>query len=408
MDRIEEWLGRCRSNVLGKEGAELAAETGASTLADILAAANTNKDMKTQSSDDESNNSFQDGWIDGVGEGRTDEDNLSAYFRFAEGADEDSTWRSEGVMDLSSFQQKGIFLNSECISIEATTSNVDEGESGKVKLLHDIVFNEMNQDGGPSGLYLEVKRGGSLDTGMLHDSEHSARQRFSLEFWYHMPKRECMSEEIILARRSICFPGEDISKVCRPLEREGMLWELVVLSSGCLEFRTCSKSVITSYSEDNEPVQVTKTNEDNEDSEDEIEQNIGLVGWQKENGYGGWNHVCITFSSRNLQSFTDCVVKLYMKGELVASDTVLVEPPGLEPDQMSDIHEINNCLEKTALMFGLGTVPGFRMTDIRGWACERFSDDIKMIMYEVKSPLRIKKYIHFHVISNSVLSLQYF
>lgn len=393
LDRIEEWLGRCRSNVLGKEGAELAAETGASTLADILAAANGKTDNKRQSSDDDSNNSFQDGWIDGVGEGRTDEDNLSAYFRFAEGADEDSTWRSEGVMDLSSFQQKGIILNSDCISIEATTSNVDEGESGKVKLLHDIVFNDMNQHGGPSGLYLEVKRGGSLDTGMLHDSEHSARQRFSLEFWYHMPRRECVNDEIILARRSICFPGEEISKLCRPLEREGMLWELVVLSSGCVEFRTCSKSIITSCSGDEEPVQKTTTIQDGEDSEDETEQNIGIVGWQKENGYGGWNHVCVTFSSRNLKSVTDCFVKLYMKGELVASDTVLVEPPGLEPDQMSDIHEINNSLEKTALMFGLGTVPGFRMTDIRGWACERSPDDIKMMMYEYLRAAETRKKI---------------
>lgn len=85
LDRMEEWLGRKRPAVLGKEGAEAALERGEKTLADIL------------NRNDYDDNSFggenaakdimvKDGWVEGVGESRTDEDNLSLYLRFSEGA----------------------------------------------------------------------------------------------------------------------------------------------------------------------------------------------------------------------------------------------------------------------------------------------------------------------------------
>ncbi len=63
LDNMGEWFGRHRPIVFGKEGAKLAQERGASTLAGIL-----------QSNDDDSfggenEDDFKDGWVDGVGEG---------------------------------------------------------------------------------------------------------------------------------------------------------------------------------------------------------------------------------------------------------------------------------------------------------------------------------------------------
>ena len=136
LDRMEEWLGRKRPAVLGKEGAEAALERGEKTLADIL------------NRNDYDDNSFggesavedllvKDGWVEGVGESRSDEDNLSLYLRFSEGAgtwcllflscccigsrltmnafhysliDEDSTWRSDGMVDLTTYANKATLL----------------------------------------------------------------------------------------------------------------------------------------------------------------------------------------------------------------------------------------------------------------------------------------------------------
>ena len=63
LDNIQEWFGRCRPVILGKEGAKSAEDRGASTLADIL---NANDD---DSFGGENDDDFKDGWVDGVGEG---------------------------------------------------------------------------------------------------------------------------------------------------------------------------------------------------------------------------------------------------------------------------------------------------------------------------------------------------
>jgi hypothetical protein len=63
LDHIQEWFGRCRPVILGKEGAKSAEDRGASTLADIL---NANDDDSFGGEDDDD---FKDGWVDGVGEG---------------------------------------------------------------------------------------------------------------------------------------------------------------------------------------------------------------------------------------------------------------------------------------------------------------------------------------------------
>lgn len=67
---------------------------------------------------------------------------------------------------------------------------------------------------------------GNLDTGILHSSANESRQKFSLEFWYFLP--EDIDQEIVLTRRSICFPREPVESLCRISEQDRLLWELVV------------------------------------------------------------------------------------------------------------------------------------------------------------------------------------
>jgi hypothetical protein len=63
-------------------------------------------------------------------------------------------------------------------------SNVDEGESGKVKALFKVVF---EQSGIGLAAALTAPRGGSLDVGMMHGPDHPSRQKCSIEFWFWVP-----------------------------------------------------------------------------------------------------------------------------------------------------------------------------------------------------------------------------
>lgn len=87
---MEEWLGRKRPAILGKDGAAAALERGEKTLADILNRANHYDDdsfgEEIGGDDVAVGGVLKDGWAGGVGEGRTDEDNLSFYLRMSEGA----------------------------------------------------------------------------------------------------------------------------------------------------------------------------------------------------------------------------------------------------------------------------------------------------------------------------------
>jgi hypothetical protein len=157
LDRVEDWLGRRRPVILGKEGASAAGDRGEKTLADILNNDYDGDDSFGGKSDLESE---KDGFVEGVGEGRTDESNLSGYFRFSEGEDEDSPWRSEGLSDLTPYQNKAVIVgDAETCSLEPTTSSVDEGEPGKVKSSYDLVFQTLEL------VWCISPRGGSLDVG---------------------------------------------------------------------------------------------------------------------------------------------------------------------------------------------------------------------------------------------------
>eukprot|EP00986_Skeletonema_menzelii_P008117 scaffold3342_cov150-Skeletonema_menzelii.AAC.1 len=379
LDSFVDWLGRCRPTVLGKEGVAMAADTGERALANILLAA-AQEDVDQGQGDNESEDASIDGnkknWVDGVGEGRSDEDNLSLYMRFSEGADEDCNWQADGFADLSKHKHQARLYGSELASLEATTSSVDEGEEGKVQLLYDLVYN----DGAPreraTGVAIEVSRGGHLDVGMLHSSDDKARQRCTLEMWYHLPQAHLMTDEIILMRRSLFYEeNSDVSKLCLPDERHNTLWELAVLPTGLLELRTGAGSVVTS-------AMFIKDNDDGLD---------GLVSWEREDGGGGWNHVCVMFSSMEQDSPSKVSASVLMNGVSVVPNALLsVDPFGATSE---DVHQddIDDALEKSILIFGIGPSVGFRLTDVRVWACQRSEDDVQMMMYEYLKDAEMKR-----------------
>ena len=165
LDRIEEWVGRCEVRKIGKEGAEIAAESGEKALQTILAQAAVDNDASSGDSDNDQSsvNSFQKKWTENVGDGRLDDDNLSFYLRFSEGNDREWSMK-KGFKDLSKYGNRAILINPDKFHIEETTSNVDEGgDSEKVKKLYDLVYG----DDESNALSVTIKRGSSLDTGYV-------------------------------------------------------------------------------------------------------------------------------------------------------------------------------------------------------------------------------------------------
>ncbi|KAL7540930.1 hypothetical protein ACHAXR_010494, partial [Thalassiosira sp. AJA248-18] len=383
LDGFEDWLGRCRPAVLGKEGVAIAADTGERTLADILSAAAQDDDeaaddgARSGNSVETSLDSRLKNWVEGVGEGRLDEDNLSLYIRFSEGADEDGNWKADGFTDLSKHAHLARLYGSELASVEATTSSVDEGEEGKVRLLYDLVYREGAPRDQATGVVVEAPRGGSLDVGMLHNTQYTSRQRCTIELWYHLPQADAMVDDIILVRRSLFYEeNDDATKLCLPDEKHNTLWELAVLPTGLLELRTGAGSVVTSAMFI-------------EEGDNDVN---GLVSWERNDGGGGWNHVCLVLSSLSHSSPTECSASILMNGDVVVPNAALsVNPFGSESDHDLNQDDIEDAMEKTVLIFGIGPAIGFRMTDLRIWACQRSQDDIKMMMYEYLRDAEMKK-----------------
>ena len=387
LDTVEEWLGRCHPNILGVEGVEIAAESGQMTLQNILAAAGaTQVESPNSKKDDDSHCSSLQGWVENVGEGLMEEDKLSLYLRFFEGTDTDFKWQEDGFYDLSAFQNAVKFINPRVAHLEATTSHVDEGESGTTRLLHDLVWNDNISEIESSGLFLEVKRGNSLDIGMFHNQVNQSRQQATLEFWYYLPHRP---EEVVLVRRSLYIQnGEDIESLCCKSDIKNMIWELVVLPSGHLEFRCCGGDSINTLSVVNHETHHETSKAIAGDSSDD-EEDIGLASWARKDGYGGWNHVSITFSCREMEE-NRCNIRIAMRGIEIASSIVKFQLPSSSLEQ-GELLDIDDVLRMSALMFGVGAMAGFRLTELRIWAYARPIDDLKRMMYEYLDAAQIKK-----------------
>ena len=382
LDSIGEWAGKYRPTIIGKIGAEVAAEAGERTLQNILAAAAKGDDTDDSGSHSEEETSSGSGgvqWSQNIGEGRNDEDNISLYLRFSEGA-EGQAWKESGLYDLSKHNNKIEMQNVDMLHLDSTTSNVDEGEPSKVRALCDLVFKRDIAFDENCGMMVEVPRGGALDVGMLHSSKNSSRQRATLEFWCFIPN---IPNEIVLARRSFYELVEGRRGAWCNSSKDSMLWELVALPSRRLQFRTSHGSILTS----NNPQEQSSTYNLNPHEE---KTDGGLLSLPGNDGFGGWNHISLTFSCRNLKS-TQCNVSLRMKGSLVASSDVILKLPNLNDEESSDFSSIDRAMDRTVLMFGLRAVEGLRYTEIRLWACKRASEDINMMMYEYLDIAKMKK-----------------
>jgi hypothetical protein len=371
LNRIEYWLGRRNPEVLGKDGVDAIAGRGEKLLASLVL-----NSPQSQQEEASSRDISVEGWVDGVGEGRGDEENLTLYLRFSEGADEDRNWLTRGLQDLSPYGNRILIVDPINFSIEATTSSVDEGEEGKVKILCDLVFSPMNglTQNYDNFIYAEVLRGGSLDTGIWHSNQHESRQRGSLEFWFYCPPG-LVYDEIILARRSACPRGETVQSIIHAPKERHLLWELALKSSGSFEFRTLSNAISCPVKPHNDEDSSTSDSEHSESSR---------VSYQ------GWNHMCVTFNCKN-QPESQCQVSLIVKGFLMVSSSLLISLPDLNDRNSSNADYV---LKRTYLQFGIGACNGFRMTEIRHWACDRSAEDTRMMMYEYLTPAEIRRKLH--------------
>lgn len=362
LDKIDDWLGRRRPVIVGKEGASAARDRGEKTLADLM---NMDDNSFGGKSDLESE---KDGWVEGVGEGRTDESNLSGYFRMSEGEEEDNPWRSEGFLDISPHQNKAIvYGETEHFSLETSTSSVDEGEPGKVKALCDLVF----ESASIGALVLAATRGSSLDIGVLHTEDKQPRRKCTIEFWYYLPDK--ISSDMVLVRRTFGPDGGDFSKAAVASDKDCVLWEVILQRKGVLEFRSCGGSKFTSLRKD-APAKG-----------DEEAERTDLVQ------FGKWNHVCVILTSKNDDSISECNVTMLMKGVTVGESDVSMLPSGFDEDDLESSSTLNDMLSKSHLLFGLNNPPGLRITEFRAWACTRAEDDVKAMMYEYLNAAEAKK-----------------
>jgi len=170
------------------------ADTGERMLQDILAAAakGSNVAIGGENEEGEPDALLNEGWVDNIGQGRKDEDNLSLYIQFSEGEEKSedvgaNKWSIDGFNDITTNGNKMKVLNEEIFTTESTTSNVNEGEPGKVRPLYDLVFRRDVMENEEAGMFVTIPRGSSLEVGMFHTSHHDSHQRATLEFWDHQP-----------------------------------------------------------------------------------------------------------------------------------------------------------------------------------------------------------------------------
>lgn len=365
MDQIEDWLGRRRPLVLGKEGASAAKDRGEKTLADILT---NDTDNSFGAEVDDLRSSKDSGWVDGVGEGRSDEANLSGYFRFSEGDQDAEDWKTSGFLDVSPYQNYAQLLGSgDNVTLKQSSSGVDEGEPGKVKSLFDVVFGRSGVEA-LSGLAIPATRGGSLDVGLLHTADKDSRMRCSIEFWYYLP--EAHEQEMILARRTMGKFAGDLSQSGLASSKEFTMWELVLGTSGELSFRTCAGDTLKSTLEKND-----------DDDDDEIPRPDVA-------SYGRWNHVCVVLSSKGLR-LSQCNVSVYMKGVEIVSQDASVLPQGISESELEA--GLGDLTADSHLLFALNHMEGFRLTELRIWACARSASDISSFLYEYLTAAEHKK-----------------
>lgn len=314
--------------------------------------------------------SVKDEWVEGIGEGRTDDANLVGYYRMSESNENGNTWKTEGLSDISHYQNTAVIVgNIDLCEVSESTSNVDQGEPGKVKSLFDLVFNYCEPNTA-SGLAISATRGNSLDIGFLHDEKCMSRKKCTIEFWFYLPSKDDVMHDTVLARRSFGKDGNNMEKILLASYNASSLWEVTLLKNGEIVLSTFAGSEVRStFKLQSGPSRAGDIDED--------EARSAIAGYQR------WNHICLVFSSNGLK-MGDSRVSIYLKGVQVASDAVCV----FSPEKGEAINEL---MQQSQLVFGLCHCEGFRMTELRVWACERAQEDISSYLYEYLTAAELKK-----------------
>lgn len=359
LDSLREWISCCRPKVIGRTTVQ-----AGQVFADIFGSYDESNESGSQCESDE--------WIDGVGEGRTDDENISLYFRMSEGSEWNSGNNTSLLFDLTKYGNCGQIISPEgTFELQKTTSPVDEGETGRVKPVHDLVF---TADGRKtvSGLAVVAKRGSSLDLGVFAGRGKDERQKYTIEFWFFVPN-ETIEHRVILARKTAGKFAGDMSVILDGAQSEiCSLWDLIMLPSGEVELWTSGQ-----------PVMQTEHTTPDPDG-----------GSPTFCSFGKWNHIAVVFNSRRLDH-GECDVSIFLRGEQLATSRVsFILPNSLhgtpEDAVASDSHFI----------FGIDHCIGYRMTELRIWACERSQGDISSFMYEYHNCAEVRRKLRVNITSD--------
>ena len=230
-----------------------------------------------------------------------------------------------------------------------------------------------------SGLSLPAPRGSSLDVGVLHFSDREVRKKSTVEFWFYLPEAEKVLDDVILLRRTWGSNADDIGTVALLSDRQSMLWELVLRSTGEFEFRTCGGSTLISSSLSKD---TTKSRDTTSTMESADASTVAI--------FGRWNHVCLVLNSKGLKLF-ECNTSLYVKGVKALSGLTRMIPSSDDVEYWSKDSRLHDAMKKSCLLFGLNHCADFRLTELRVWACERGAEDIQSFLYEYLNAAEQKK-----------------
>lgn len=295
----------------------------------------------------------------------------------SEGEDDDSSWKKDGFFDLSDYQNKAFIVGDpRSFSLRQSTSGIDEGAPGKVKRPFDLVFEASGGDQA-SGLVLPAPRGGSLDIGVLHSNDGEARRKASLEFWFYLPSADNMTQEIVLVRRTQGSSADNLEKIALASDKETVLWEVLLRPNGELEFRTCGGSSFVSSQQND-----CATPTDNDSHGQLVRPYLAA--------FEHWNHVCLVLTSSGAD-ISNCFVTMLLKGIEVASAKTSMLPPDVAKSDLNDVLKLNQVMQKSHLVFGLNHCAGFRVTELRIWACERSAYDTHFFLSEYLTAAEQKK-----------------
>lgn len=301
-------------------------------------------------------------WIDDVGQGEKEWDNIVGYWRFSDiihPGEEDfisSSFPGARIsfLDLSKYSSAlELFCqSSNSILIEETTSSVDTGDDhSKVKSLYDVIFvenviNNHSVNNNPcNGMRVVVGRGGPLDIGLYHSDIYRSKVTIELNVYFDDMGDQNIrpSNSELLSRQTTDSDGNN-SKI----------WSISADNFGALHF---------SFSPNHE-----NRNEDNTISSPQNMICMGLT----DSDVVSWTHIAIIIDSSDIlidsksssiySSFAN--VTIYINGEIINQEKLSI--PEFSESRLAS----------TNIFVGPDLAANWRLTELRFWAAARTSSEI--------------------------------